>query len=254
MLQASFEEWLKGLKPGIREDTSRIVDICVKYFKDKEYFFRSCGFYVVGSSLVRKDFNDIDLVLVGLDFRQVFDYLEGCDEDMLEAHGEIIQLGKLIEKEFPKYRFDDLRDSPFKYMGRYAINGGLVSSIELFKDIGTDDVTKEDGRGREKPTYHIIFHGQNLLVSSWKRIQEKAGAPYLPIIEFYDPENDTIENRPSVCEFIIPVYDIDDDSRCPILLEGKKDSCEECEICREDDIFNLFPSYVDPKGLKEICL
>ena len=54
----------------------------------------------------------------------------------------------------------------------------------------------EPGREKQKPTIDLIFSAENLLVSAWKRLQEKEGLQYVALHELYDPENDSIENRP----------------------------------------------------------
>ena len=133
MVYSNVEEWLDGLKPELREDVRTIIGISAKYFDDRRDFFRNCGFYAVGSSLNRPDFRDIDLVLVGLDFRQVFAYDEGfldpevavrdmfdpSDPDFkldcmpeyycqhrIKQHGEIEELAGIIVKE-TDYGIDD---------------------------------------------------------------------------------------------------------------------------------------------------
>lgn len=45
----------------------------LKFAEKNEDFFQGCGLYAVGSSL-RGDFNDIDIVIAGLDFRAVVSY------------------------------------------------------------------------------------------------------------------------------------------------------------------------------------
>ncbi len=41
-----------------------------------ESLFSTCGLYLVGSSLIKSNPNDIDIALVGLDFRNIFTYGE----------------------------------------------------------------------------------------------------------------------------------------------------------------------------------
>lgn len=68
-------KWLESFDSRQAASIVRCVSKIV-HFADKNYakFFQGCGLYVVGSSLRMGECNDIDLVLVGLDFRAVVNY------------------------------------------------------------------------------------------------------------------------------------------------------------------------------------
>ncbi len=215
-MYGSIEKWLESLPEPLQYEVSEIMKISKHYFQENSSFFRNCGFYVVGSSLVRPDFEDIDLVLVGLDFREVFQYTEAfldpqklsegtkreAEENgesighysifQIENKPELYRLKDKIGEVLPQYQCDDMTwGCPFRSMPYVhdSLGEWLVSRAELYK-----------GKSRFKPDGPIIdlmFHAENLLVSSWKEWQEKERLPYLPIVELYDPVNDRIENRSS---------------------------------------------------------
>lgn len=65
----------------------------LKFAEQEEAFFQGCGLYVAGSSLTKDDFNDIDIVLVGLDFRAVVSYSKIflMDPETLVKEGVLVQ-------------------------------------------------------------------------------------------------------------------------------------------------------------------
>lgn len=67
-----------------------------KFAEENPEFFQGCGLYVAGNSLRGNDFNDIDLVLVGLDFRAVVDY----DKVFLMDPEAMIEKEILVEPNF----------------------------------------------------------------------------------------------------------------------------------------------------------
>ncbi len=224
----SLEEWLNRFAAPLQEEVGKTVQICKDYFTERKEFFRQCGFYVVGSSLTQDTFDDIDLVLVGLDFRQVFKYSKGflSADDLpevvkqmkepdcelahyctfqIQGRPELYELGRKIEEHLPYSFREDSRDTPFS-SGAYvhdSLGEWLVSRLELYK--GKDHW--EDYSKRPKPTIDLMFHAENMLVSSWKRLQEQEGLPYLSVIELYTPEEDTIQRRP---HFDMPLPDFVD--------------------------------------------
>jgi len=68
----------------------------LKFAERNSEFFQGCGLYAVGSSLRGAKFNDIDLVLVGLDFRAVVDY----DQVFLMNPEMLIEKKILVEPNF----------------------------------------------------------------------------------------------------------------------------------------------------------
>lgn len=71
----------------------RCVAKVFKFAEAKEDFFRGCGLYAVGSSLHKENFNDIDLVIAGLDFRAVVSY----DKIFLMDPETLIKEGVLVK-------------------------------------------------------------------------------------------------------------------------------------------------------------
>ena len=68
-------EWLQRFNKSQRGFVQKCIDSAVEFSKgDYERFFKGCGLYAVGSSTIRKPHNDVDIVLVGLDFRAAVEY------------------------------------------------------------------------------------------------------------------------------------------------------------------------------------
>lgn len=220
----SLESWLNSLTVPLQDEVGKTVQICKDYVTERKELFRQCGFYVVGSSLTKDTFQDIDLVLVGLDFRQVFEYTKGflSADDLPEevkqmkepdcelAHyciyeikgrPELYELGSQITEQLPYSFRENSWDTPFS-SGAYvhdSLGEWLVSRLQLYKG--------KDYWNRPKPTIDLMFHAENMLVSSWKRLQEQEGLPYLPVVELYDPKEDTLQQRP---QFDLPLPDFVD--------------------------------------------
>src|SRR3989338_1027742 len=136
-MHRTIDEWKRSLPQTLQSEIEKIIDVSKKYFSEHSNFFRNCGFYVVGSSLVRPDFDDIDLVLVGLDFREVFSYTDAfLDPDKLseetkrkaqkndegighycifeiESQPQLAELVKKITATLPQYNCDEWNYSPF---------------------------------------------------------------------------------------------------------------------------------------------
>src|SRR3989344_6199389 len=68
------QDWYKIIKDD-NENVKELINDIFEFSQQNEYkkYFSTCGLYSVGSSLTGK-YNDIDLTLVGLDFRSVFNY------------------------------------------------------------------------------------------------------------------------------------------------------------------------------------
>lgn len=72
-MEFDLENWLDNT--GRVQDTLKAMYEIVEFSKGVySKFFQNCGLYAVGSSLRQKRPNDVDLVLVGLDFRAVAEY------------------------------------------------------------------------------------------------------------------------------------------------------------------------------------
>jgi hypothetical protein len=66
--------WLEGLGLGQAMYVLMRIAKIFKFAEENVDFFQGCGLYAAGSSLKGGTFNDIDLVLTGLDFRAVVSY------------------------------------------------------------------------------------------------------------------------------------------------------------------------------------
>jgi len=236
-MQRNIDDWLDCLPPELCVEISRILEISKDYMIENKEFFKNSGLYIVGSSLEdekldKEDFGDIDIVIVGLDFRQVFNYtqkfLTGPSEEEykeyqselkkgshpphptfylpreISSHGEIIELAYLISGNtswgFFEPSHPGMMANPFA-TGPYitdALEQILVSRINLEQDYVLF-------KPSDKPTLDLMFHAENLTVSAWKKAQKQTNAPYIPALELYDPNNDTIENRPKF-EIELPHY------------------------------------------------
>lgn len=210
----SLIAWLERFPSPLQDELRQMLDVCTNYFTGKKELFKPCGFYVVGSSLTKAKYDDIDLVLVGLDFRQVFKYTPGflsmddlpdsvkamkepdCDlshycTSEISGQPELYELARRIMGQVPYSTGRTSWDTPFSAVPYVhdCLGEWLVSRIELYKG--------EDRWKKQKPTLDLMFHAENMLVSSWKRTQEAENLPYLPVIELYDPAHDSIENRPA---------------------------------------------------------
>ncbi len=91
-----MQEWLGKLdihKQIVEEFVKEII-----YFSEideNKKIFRTCGLYAVGSSVYSEKPNDIDITLVGLDFRVLFEYdkLFLQDPETLVNKGIVVPLG-----------------------------------------------------------------------------------------------------------------------------------------------------------------
>ena len=91
-----MQEWLGKLdthKQTVEEFVKEII-----YFSEideNKKIFRTCGLYAVGSSVCSEKPNDIDITLVGLDFRVLFEYdkLFLQDPETLVNKGIVVPLG-----------------------------------------------------------------------------------------------------------------------------------------------------------------
>jgi hypothetical protein len=118
------EEYLSWLGSSNSKEVSRFCDDVVKFSKIKKWepYFHGCGLYAVGSSLQRDNWRDIDLVLVGLDFRAVFSY----DGVFLEDGKTLLEKGLIVAKENAEWypRGNEFMDiTQFEYEGKeYLFN------------------------------------------------------------------------------------------------------------------------------------
>ncbi|PIN86010.1 hypothetical protein COV19_06670 [Candidatus Woesearchaeota archaeon CG10_big_fil_rev_8_21_14_0_10_44_13] len=67
--------WLNFLPKNQRHFVKDCIDSVIGFSKGSyKPFFQNCGLYAVGSSITSPHHNDVDLVLVGLDFRAIIEY------------------------------------------------------------------------------------------------------------------------------------------------------------------------------------
>jgi len=72
-MEFKLEDWLSNT--GRANDVLQTIYEVVEFSKGKYTpFFQNCGLYACGSSLTQENPSDIDLVLVGLDFRAIAEY------------------------------------------------------------------------------------------------------------------------------------------------------------------------------------
>jgi len=95
----SLEGWLSNA--GRANDLLQVIHETIEFSRG-EYapFFQNCGLYAVGSSLTENQPNDIDLVLVGLDFRAVASY----DKVFLQDPETLIEQEIVIDPELARER------------------------------------------------------------------------------------------------------------------------------------------------------
>ncbi len=67
------DQYFSFLNPKNREEVEKFLKDIVT-FSNEQQRFNACGLYAVGSSLRVQDPQDIDITLVGLDFKLLFDY------------------------------------------------------------------------------------------------------------------------------------------------------------------------------------
>ncbi len=106
-----LEDWLLRLKHEERELVLNMVKQLVKYSEQPRHQgkFDGSGLYVVGSSIDRK-YNDIDIVLAGLDFRAVFQYNKIFLQDpkTLIDKGVVMEPNYVIVKDIPNSWFQEV--------------------------------------------------------------------------------------------------------------------------------------------------
>jgi hypothetical protein len=87
-------DWLNSLSPDEQAFVGRCINSTVQFSQGVyKNFFQNCGLYATGSSLSRPQHNDVDIVLVGLDFRAVVDY----DKVFLQDPETLIKEKILVE-------------------------------------------------------------------------------------------------------------------------------------------------------------
>ncbi len=84
--------WLEKLSCGQARHILSCIAKVLEFSEKNKDFFQGCGLYVVGSSLTG-GFNDVDIVIVGLDFRAVVSY----DKIFLMDPETLIQEEVLVE-------------------------------------------------------------------------------------------------------------------------------------------------------------
>lgn len=191
----------------------KFVQKVIDFSNDKKHsrLFQSCGLYLVGSSLYKPEPNDIDITLVGLDFRAVFDYTEAHLKDP-EA---LIEEGIFIPSEYlnvnPEYKIV-YKGKKFQFCRRPYDNFSAFDYIQASKFSNSlfEYLAKEHGGKKESlhdsdanpflryqtvrgdflgsksrfGSIDFIIHGENLLVPFWKKHQEEGGLPFVTLHEW----------------------------------------------------------------------
>ena len=127
------ERWFANLPAPCRRYVQQSIDIAVEFSKG-EYseFFQNCGLYAVGSSLEKDSPNDVDIVLVGLDFRAVAEY----DKVFLQDPETLIDEEIVIE---PTLARELGTTSPFVFVGGPDGLKSMAHSLPEKEDPGNLD-------------------------------------------------------------------------------------------------------------------
>lgn len=227
MAQLTKEQWLERLPKSDRED----LETCVSGVLDFAHhhplgtFLNTSGLYAVGSTVREtQDFNDIDLALVGLDFRALFSYdpvflgdpqallAEGvlargsCDND----YGDnVLCAGEeyhYVPREDVRYitlslfTMSRLTPSPFTVDLHSFLEARLnvsprahpsLNPLEPYACSSTEFCVIRFPLRR----IDLSIHAENLFVPHWKTMQEELGLPYVPLHEFEHADTTNILGR-----------------------------------------------------------
>ena len=212
-----------------QEEVRSLIQQTIDYFHDAWIkALNVCGFYLVWSTLTSATPNDIDVVLVGLDFRKIFSY-DGVflwDPAALVEHNVVVPLDHQGAYSWPnlwntvclegkEYAYNTWTLS-WKYYDTVKTNCRSCSELspfvaDLFLKLGSDtsplDYDPLHPYACEDDKYivvqcmvgkmiNFIIHAENLLVESWKRHQEEAGKVFVALCEWPSVEIEAVVNRP----------------------------------------------------------
>ena len=103
--------WYLGLNNKEQQNVSSLVSSLV-YFSQKEYrpYFENCALFACGSSLSGKHYNDLDLVLVGFDFRAIYKY----DKVYLQDPKTLVDR-RIVSKDITREKVKEFPDFEIEY-------------------------------------------------------------------------------------------------------------------------------------------
>lgn len=191
-----------------RKDVQQLKSDIVEFVDSEPMYgrlFSNCGLYLVGSSLVKEDPKDIDVTLVGLDFRNIFTYgerfLNGPQEDDSTMMDYANDLGptpvmlNLLEELSRK------RQLPFRR--------GEDEWIPWITQVNPWYLNEEyEAVGLRIPLGNIDFfiHGENLLAKHWKQNQIKDLRPFEVLHEWKSVELDNVFERSTISTQKLPKF------------------------------------------------
>jgi hypothetical protein len=240
----SKHAWLENLRPWHKWEVSDCLENVIELSQGQDVspYFSTCGLYAVGSSLQRPDYNDIDLVLVGMDFRTVFLY----DKVYLRDPQALVDSGLVVPASDPKALAKEcgtvVLDGETYHRKQEANKpeslGPACDSCSYLSPI-VDDLRRtlripEDKvrnplqpyvfTGDERqllcvrmpvhPQVEFIVLAEHLLVPFWKEWQKAQRLPFITLHEWPQAGETSIWQRPYITRFPPPAF-IDANGRKP---------------------------------------
>lgn len=205
----SLDEALKAVplqhKQQVREFYDAILDFSTTVYSE---YFESCGLYLVGSTLQKVDSHDIDITLVGLDFRALYSY-DRCylgDTDALIESKRLVPLDTaknsnqvIVVHEGEKYCVDFDTPTPRHHITVSPFTQGLIAHLDNKLGYHHDAIIDADTNplngynhedayfGGSRVNYGMIdffLHGENLHVSQWKTEQQEKKLSFIALKEW----------------------------------------------------------------------
>ncbi len=172
------EEWFERIGAENTDHVNEFVYRLLEFSKNPEYsrLFNTCGLYSVGSSVMpdKDEFNDIDITLVGLDFRAVFDYDDSIDSfclSKLEESDLIDDLVRFIERN-TYYAIQEMGISPFAPYNKKENINYITARALITPELNATQID-------------FLIHGENLFVPYWKEnFQKPKNWPYIILHEW----------------------------------------------------------------------
>lgn len=191
--QRTIYDELLLTRPDAQQLKSDIVEFGNLDPRNKR-FLSTCGLYIVGSSLVRMNPNDIDITLVGLDFRSVFTYgkrfLNGPQEsdstameytyDLKPTPMMFNLLKELFKKRQMEFDSFDCDYIPWITQLNPWYKNEEYEAVGLKVPLGDID---------------FFIHGENLLPKYWKEEQAKNKRPYEVLHEWENAKCESVFER-----------------------------------------------------------
>jgi len=229
------EQWLHSLN-GNGGVVSKFIDDILRLSAetDNERFFSTCGLYAIGSSLKPESSDDVDLdiTLVGLDFRAVFKYgwIYLQDPETLIAseivvpddshstsfgeHNRLSHDGKEYSFNPEKvgsydhietYTSSDITFSPFVFSLLESLCKMQAGNLVVSDDPNNGDLnplmaynsSHGDFLGSRFSFEPIDFfiHGENLFVRYWKEHQRSKDLPFVVLHEWRNAQTEDMQIR-----------------------------------------------------------